>query len=115
VVSTTGGTRPAWSRDGRELFYSTMQASGADGDMGTGEIMSVPVRLAPSFSFGPSTVVVKDGYVSPFAGRSYDVARDGTRFLMIKDIRDAGKVERPPQIIVVQHWIEELKRLVPVN
>src|SRR5262245_38963232 len=116
VVSTAGGTRPAWSRDGRELFYATAQASGADGgEVSTGEIMSVPVRLAPTFSFGPATVVVKGGYVAPFAGRTFDVTRDGRRFLMIKTVREPGEVDRPPQVVVIQHWIEELKRRVPVN
>ena len=41
--------------------------------------------------------------------RMYDVAPDGERFLMVKD----RIVESPPQIVVVQNWLEELKRLVP--
>jgi hypothetical protein len=44
--------------------------------------------------------------------RSYDVAPD-SRFLMVRD------VERPPlkptNIILVQNWFEELKRLVPMK
>jgi len=45
------------------------------------------------------------------AGRTYDVSPDGRRFLMIKAPgTDAGAA--PPAIIVVQHWDEELKRLV---
>ena len=51
----------------------------------------------------------------PFAGRTYDVARDGRRFLMIKEVREPGEVDRPALIVVIQHWFEELKRLVPVN
>jgi len=44
-------------------------------------------------------------------GRTYDVAPDGRRFLMIKD----ANVVEGPTIVVVQNWLEELKRLVPVN
>ncbi len=43
-------------------------------------------------------------------GRTYDIAPDGQRFLMIKEGKDAT-----PRIIVVQNWHEELKRLVPVD
>ena len=44
--------------------------------------------------------------------RTYDVSPDGRRFLMIKQ---AANEATAPQIIVVQHWLEELKRLVPQN
>jgi hypothetical protein len=46
------------------------------------------------------------------SGRAYDVSPDGRRFLMIKAPgTEAGAA--PPALIVVQHWDEELKRLVP--
>ncbi len=39
---------------------------------------------------------------------------DGQRFLMIKNAAAEGG-EASPQIIIVQNWHEELKRLVPVD
>ena len=42
----------------------------------------------------------------------YDVSPDGRRFLMISNQRN-GTSAAPPQIVVVQNWLEELKRLVP--
>jgi len=45
----------------------------------------------------------------------YDVSRDGQRFLVLKAVEGAQQTAPPPQIIVVQDWLEELKRLVPVN
>jgi hypothetical protein len=51
-------------------------------------------------------------YPAPNTGRAlYDVSRDGQRFLMIKNPGAAAS----PQIILVQNWTEELKRLVPVK
>ena len=44
--------------------------------------------------------------------RMYDVSPDGRRFLMISNQRN-GASAAPPQIVVVQNWLEELKRLVP--
>jgi hypothetical protein len=40
----------------------------------------------------------------------YDVTLDGQRFVMV----DASESEPPPkEIILVQNWFEEVKRLVP--
>ena len=50
---------------------------------------------------------------SGFPGRFYDVSSDGQRFLMVKSASDP--TAPPPQIVIVQHFDEELKRLVPVN
>jgi hypothetical protein len=43
-------------------------------------------------------------------GRTYDVSPDGQRFIMIKRADSDQLVQ---QIVVVQHWDEELRRLVP--
>ena len=45
---------------------------------------------------------------------SVDVSPDGRRFLMIK-ASEADQTTVSARIIVVPRWIEELKRLVPVN
>ena len=107
-VSTGGGEQPAWSPNSRELFFVDPE----------GRIVAVPVQSDASFVAGNPQVVV-DG---PFAtniptagGRMYDVSRDGQRFLLMKAVEGAQKTAPPPQIVVVQNWTEELKRLVPVN
>ncbi len=42
----------------------------------------------------------------------YDVTPDGQRFVMI----DASESDPPPiELVLVQNWAEELKRLVPVD
>ena len=46
--------------------------------------------------------------------RHYDVSSDGQRFVMIKE-GGTDQTAAPPQVIVVQHWAEELKRLVPIK
>ena len=40
------------------------------------------------------------------------MSADGQRFLMVKP---PAKQAAAPQIIVVQNWFEELRRLVPVK
>jgi eukaryotic-like serine/threonine-protein kinase len=107
-VSTAGGTRPLWARSGQELFYVAP----------TGALMRVSVERGPSWAATTPTLLVKDGYfTSPggYFGRTYDIAPDGQRFLMIKEGGGTDQAVAPPQLIVVQHWIGELKRLVPTK
>ena len=47
--------------------------------------------------------------------RTYDVSPDGKRFLMIKEGGGPDQTPAPPSIVVVQNWLEELKRLVPTT
>jgi hypothetical protein len=46
--------------------------------------------------------------------RPYDIAPDG-RFLIIRSSQPEAAAAPPPNLILVQNWFEELKRLVPVN
>ena len=107
-VSTGGGTRPLWAPSGQELFYVAP----------TGALMRVRVERAPSWAATTPTLLGKEGYItSPggFVGRTYDIAPDGQRFLLIKEGGGTDQTAAPPELIVVQHWLEELKRLVPTN
>src|SRR5262249_25271693 len=49
-VSNEGGTAPAWSHDGRELFYTTTSTVG--GQAVFTRMMVVPVQLKPTFTSG---------------------------------------------------------------
>ena len=69
-VSTGGGTRPLWSRDGKEIFY--LDASGF--------LTAVAVeRREDALSIGRPEVVIRKAYVDRASrvGR-YDVSPDGT-------------------------------------
>jgi len=105
-VSTDGGTRPIWTRSGQELVYVST----------TGALMRVGVARGPSWVATTPTLVVKEGYLANpnWWGLSYDISSDGQRFLMIKE-GGADGTAAPATIIVVQHWVEELKRLVPTK
>ena len=51
-----------------------------------------------------------------FVGRGgYDISPDGQRFLVMKEDASSVNTSGGPQIILVQNWHEELKRLVPVD
>jgi len=107
-VSTAGGLQPLWGPDGRELFFRS-----------EGGVMATNVDTARGFvSDTPVRVIEGRYYVD--VHRSYDIAPDGKRFLMIKQADASVKKADDPfagltRIIVVQNWLEELKRLVPTD
>jgi Tol biopolymer transport system component len=97
-VSTRGGTEPAWSRRGHELFYRNGR-----------QMIAVPVSPASDAPFGPSAALFEGWYHDNIAPcRSYDVAPDG-RFLMISE--PVGD-DLPRELQVVLGWSDDLKRRV---
>ena len=106
LISTTGGEQPAWGGSGRELFYVQAGASGSR------TLMSVRIRTAPAFLAGTPETLFESGDLQSNWGRNYDVAPDERRFLLT--LRKE-QPRAPAQMILVQNWFEELKRLVPVN
>jgi serine/threonine protein kinase/Tol biopolymer transport system component len=96
-ISAEGGTEPVWNPTGRELFYRSGN-----------RMMAEPVTLQPEFSAG-KPVTMFEGPWLPSASNipNYDVSRDGQRFLMLKA---ADEDQGARQIVVVQNWLEELKK-----
>jgi eukaryotic-like serine/threonine-protein kinase len=110
LISNNGGEQPAWSGTGRELFYVQRGAPGSR----LLKLISVAIGTAPAFRAGtPETVFESADLASPW-GRSYDVAPDGRRFLMALE-KEPPKNLAQTQMIFVQNWSEELKRLVPTK
>jgi eukaryotic-like serine/threonine-protein kinase len=105
-ISGNGGTRPARARNARELYYFdaeqrlTAVSIEADG--------STIVAGRPKALLEPKYVADADAY-----GRPYDVAADG-RFLMIKS-EPSGERPAGTSLVVVDHWLDELKRVLPVR
>ena len=87
-ISTNGGTNARWRGDGSEIFYI-----GADNRM-----MAVPVALNPA---GPTVDAGTPVALFPLRpGSTYDVTRDGQRFLINTVREDAAT----PPITVVLNW-----------
>ena len=102
-VSTAGGNEPLWARNGRELFYVALD----------GTVMSTVVSPGATWqSQSPMPVVDSRilGNVS-VSLRTFDVSLDGQRFLMIKNAPGADSSVSSPQIVVVQNWLQEWRRL----
>jgi serine/threonine-protein kinase len=103
-ISSDGGAEPIWARNGRELFYR-------NGD----KMMAVPIQTQGGrFDAGTPAALFEGHFaVSNVSGGDawYDVSPDGQRFLMLRP-EDS---QSTASIVMVQDWMDELKRLVPTK
>ena len=103
LVSINGGTEPVWSGNRPELYYRN----------GAGEMVVVPVLPGPEFKTEAQQVLFSaKEYRRDFFHAAYDVTADGQRFVMIRT-SESGTLDE--ELIVVENWFEELKRLAPTD
>ncbi len=93
-ASATGATSPAWSPDGKELYYM-------EGD----SLVAVQVATAPNFHVVRRDLLFSGNYLQYRWFRQYDVHPDGKHFLMVQS-PPAGNAE------IVLDWFSELERLM---
>jgi len=105
-ISNGGGMYPAWSRNGRELFYRTVDNQ---------------IMVASYAAKGDSFAAQKPRVWSPKRianiGQSmnYDVAPDGKRIAAIMPAEASGAQPGEGHVTFVLNFFDELRRLVPVN
>jgi serine/threonine-protein kinase len=102
-VSIQGGAEVLWARNGKELFYRS-------GD----QIWVADVRTDDGLTTTkPRILFEKPGFRTSFPIRNWNLSLDGQRFLMVK----IGAKEPTPvtELILIQNWFEELKRLCPAG
>jgi hypothetical protein len=99
LISTEGGTDPAWAPNGREIFYRSGN-----------RMFATPVRVESTFTVSTPRLL----YAGPYSlgtgnFRRYDVEADGKRFVMVKELPQSSA----PEINIVLEWFSELTRRVP--
>jgi Tol biopolymer transport system component len=93
-VSRDGGESPAWSRDGKELYYLEKDT-----------LMAVPVRLEHGFEAGAPKALFSADFKVGFGGvRSYDVGRDDRFLLLLNE-----PATRRRGIDVIANWAPATK------
>jgi serine/threonine-protein kinase len=101
-ISTDGGQNPTWAPDGKTLYYRRGQA-----------VMAVSVGGDDPSTWPKPMMLFEGPYLFDIGPTHYDAARDG-RLLMVKPVAaDVDGASR--QLIVVQNWFEELRRLAPLK
>jgi eukaryotic-like serine/threonine-protein kinase len=92
-VSVSGGSRPRWKRDGREIYFLSA----------ANEMIATPVRLAANVEIGQPRPLFR---IDPAGWRDYDVTPDGERFLAVVVV----PVQDADAIAVTANWLSLLPR-----
>ncbi len=102
AISVDGGSEPAWSPRGGELFFRKDD-----------RMMVVEFSSGPNPKVGRSQTLFEGRFVpgTPY-GRNYDISPDGKSLIMITSTEMSSP---PSQIHVILNWSEELKRRVPTH
>jgi Tol biopolymer transport system component len=102
-VSPDPGWQPAWSANGRTLFFRTAR-----------EMWAARVQPGARLAVGPPRPVFEGTYLCNNWewGRRYDVSGDGSRFVMA---RNRAPPPPPTEFVVVLNWFTELEEKVPTR
>jgi Tol biopolymer transport system component len=94
-ISTNGGVKPRWRRDGKEIFYiandDKLMAVRVSGDT-----RLEPEKAEPLFQTTPFV----GNSVNPAWRQPYDVTTEGNRFLIVSAIQG----QNPPPLTIVLNW-----------
>jgi eukaryotic-like serine/threonine-protein kinase len=96
LISTGGGIKPIWSRNGREIFYR-------DND----SMMRVSVDPQKGFSAGKPERLFTGSFSGESHDPAFDISADGQRFVMVRS-DEAASLTR---LTVVQNWSDELQKI----
>jgi hypothetical protein len=92
-ISTNGGSRPVWSRDGKELFYIA----------GDNKIMAVEVKTGAKFEHGLQKALFP---IRTAPSARFEVSRDGKRFLIV----DLKALDNQPPMTLLLNWYAGLRK-----
>jgi Tol biopolymer transport system component len=98
-VSTNGGDRPRWGKNGKALYYQENNCN----------LMEVSITVNPSLTLGTPQKVVdcRDLGLYEGFGREFEIEGDGERFVWLKSAATAGRID--VGITVVENWIREFE------
>jgi eukaryotic-like serine/threonine-protein kinase len=88
-ISTTGGTQPTWRRDGREMFYLSLDR----------QLMAVDIETTPHFRAGVPRALFRLAAPTGPVRNSYAPSRRGDRFLVNSYAEDAAST-----IVILLNW-----------
>jgi len=94
-ISIEGGTQPHWRRDGKELFYLTLNRT----------LMAVKVKTGAAFEADAPAPLFETGLNVSELRQSYAVSADGQRFLLNTPIAGTS-----PPLTIVLNWPALLKK-----
>jgi hypothetical protein len=103
-VAVADGCCPIWDRRGGLLYFMRS----VPGRKFTIQVLAMPIATEPAFrAAGPGKVLFEGSFRSDGPFRNYDVTRDGTKFLVVREVPPSDAITH---IVIDQDWFEILNR-----
>jgi eukaryotic-like serine/threonine-protein kinase len=103
----TGGRTPAWSPDGKQLFFHAVALN---------RFVVVDMRAQQGLTWGTPVPLPIEDAIHPLAQRNYDVSADGKQLLVVlpaQTSQAASGRRASVHLNIVLNWFEELARVAP--
>ena len=105
-ISNTNGLNPVWSRNGRELFYRTVD----------GQIMVAPYTVnGDSFSADKPHAWSERRIACEGRLKNFDVPPDGKRIVALMPVEGPEGERSQNHVTMLQNFYDELRRRVPTD
>jgi eukaryotic-like serine/threonine-protein kinase len=95
-VSTEGGGEAMWRKDGKELFYLSLDS----------KMMAISVKEGETLETGPPKALFPANAVNPYGNydvTAYNVTHDGQKFLLLEPVK-TQQVQSVEPIYVIVNW-----------
>ncbi len=92
-ISMSGGSRPRWKKDGKELYFVSVD----------NELIATPIQPGANLQVGKPKPLFR---MSAAGWHDYDVTADGERFLVVENLPGQGA----DAIVVTTSWTSRLGR-----
>jgi len=106
MISNGGGTHPRWSRNGKDLFYRTLDET---------RLMVATYHVVGGSFQADKPVLWSPGQFADIGGRpNYDLAPDGKRVVVLRYAESKEKTaEKEDKFVLILNVFDELRRRVP--
>jgi serine/threonine-protein kinase len=105
-ISNSGGWLPMWSRNGRELFFETLDR----------HIMVAAFSVKGDSFVADKPRTWSEKQLGDAAGRkNVDLAPDGKRIVALMPVETAEAQKAQSHVIFLENFFDELRRKVPVG
>ncbi len=98
-ISTKGGAQPRWRRDGKELYYLTLD----------GKLMAVDITAGAKIESGAPRLLFDTKLTADVVSNQYAVTPDGQRFLVLMPAAETTQAA-PTPITVILNWTAARKK-----
>jgi len=106
-ISSGGGTYPIWSRNGRQLFFESLD----------NRVMAAAYAVRGNSFVAEKPRLWSERQLSNLVNtsRNIDLAPDGKRFAVILPVEQTGSPQARSRVTFIENFFDEVRRKAPAS